>query len=166
MEKRSLWLRRFAEILIFVAVVAGIRAWQQRDIPEGPAPVLEGRLLDGKFLEKQRGPVLVHFWATWCPICRTEEASIDKFSRDHPNTITVAMKSGEDAAVSKYMAGHRLNFPVLNDPDGRISSQWGVHAVPASFVVDGKGNIRFAEFGYTTSFGLRLRLWLAGFLTE
>ena len=43
-----------------------------------------------------------------------------------------------------------------------ILPQWGVRAVPASFVVDGTGQIRYVEVGYTTGIGLRLRLWLAG----
>jgi hypothetical protein len=43
-----------------------------------------------------------------------------------------------------------------------IAAQWGVRAVPASFIVDGAGQIRFLEIGYTTGAGLRLRLWLAG----
>jgi len=51
---------------------------------------------------------------------------------------------------------------VLNDPDGVIATRWGVRAVPASFIVDGAGQIRFVEIGYTTGIGLRLRLWLAG----
>jgi hypothetical protein len=36
-----------------------------------------------------------------------------------------------------------------------------VHAVPASFIIDAEGNIRFVEIGFTTEMGLRLRLWLA-----
>ena len=162
MANSKKWLRRFAEILVFAALLGGIRAWQQRDIPEGSAPILAGRLLDGKVFERGRGPILVHFWATWCPICRTDQASIEALSGSH-RVITVALKSGNDAAVAQYMKRQGLDFPVLNDPDGLISDAWGVHAVPASFVLDREGKIRFVEFGYTTGIGLRARLWLAGF---
>lgn len=160
MANSKKWLRRFLEILIFVAVLAGIRSWQQRDIPEGLAPILAGRLLDGKVFEQGRGPMLVHFWATWCPICRTDQASIEELSKDH-RVVTIALKSGRDGEIAKYMKRERLDFPVLNDPDGLISAQWGVHAVPASFVLDRDGKVRFVEFGYMTGIGLRLRLWLA-----
>ncbi|HQT26136.1 MAG TPA: protein disulfide oxidoreductase [Burkholderiales bacterium] len=151
--------RRLAEILIFVILIAGIRAWQQRDVPEGPAPFLGGTLLDGESYARPSEPVLVHFWATWCPICKTEEASIQHFSRNH-RVVTIAMKSGENAEVSAFMKREKLDFPVLNDPEGGVSNRWGVHAVPASFFLDSKGRIRFVEFGYTTTFGLRLRFWL------
>lgn len=60
------------------------------------------------------------------------------------------------------MREHELDFPVVNDPDGSIARAWGVHAVPASFILSPDGQIRFVEVGYTTGIGIRLRLWLAG----
>ena len=147
-----------------LALILGIRAWQQSGIASGSAPALAGVLLDGKpvALTAFAGrPVLVHFWATWCPICSAEQGSIDALARETP-VITVAMQSGEHDAVVQHMRKEALSFPVLNDPDGLIAAQWGVRAVPASFVVDGAGQIRYVEVGYTTGVGLRLRLWLAG----
>lgn len=158
------WWRRAAEITVVLLLILGIRAWQQSGIASGPAPVLTGVLIDGKpiALSAAAGrPVLVHFWATWCPICRLEQDSIDALARD-ASVITVAMQSGDRAAVAQYLRHEALNFPVLNDPDGVIATQWGVRAVPASFIVDGAGQIRYVEVGYTTGIGLRLRLWLAG----
>jgi len=158
------WRRRAVEALVLLVLILGIRAWQQSGTASGPAPALAGELLDGKpvalaaFAGK---PVLVHFWATWCPICRAEQGSIDALARDVP-VITVAMQSGSREEVIQFLRKETLSFPVLNDPDGVIAAQWGVRAVPASFIVDGAGQIRFLEIGYTTGVGLRLRLWLAG----
>lgn len=130
--------------------------WQQRDIVAGAAPQLPG-------MTWSKQPTLVHFWATWCPVCRAEQSSIETLAKDFPNTVTIAMQSGDQAAVDKFMREQSLSFPVINDADGLISQAWGVHAVPASFIVDGNGQIRFVEIGYTTGWGLRLRLWLAQF---
>lgn len=158
------WRRHLIEALIFIIVIVGIRAWQQRDVVSGPAPALTGVLLDGKpyFLpEKPAQPVLVHFWATWCPVCKAEQGSIQAIADDHPQVITVAMQSGNPDEVARHLREQQLSFPVLNDADGSISAAWGVHAVPASFIIDRDGKIRFVEIGYTTGIGLRLRLWLA-----
>ena len=154
--------RLIIEIMVFMVAILGIRAWQQRDVPGGQAPDLHRMLLGGKAYTRPREPVLVQFWGTWCPICRTEEASIEKLSKTH-HVVTVALKSGSDIEVAGYMKSHGLDYGVLNDPAGEISSGWGVEAVPASFFLDSKGRIRFVEFGYTTPLGLRLRLWLAKF---
>lgn len=160
------WLRRAIELLVIIIVIMGVRAWQQRDVVSGPAPALQGVLLDKRpfvLPARPEKPVLVHFWATWCPICRTEQGSIEALAGDRYNVVTVAMQSGEAESVRKFMAEQKLGFPVINDPDGMISAEWGVHAVPASFIIDTDGKIRFVEIGYTTEIGLRLRLWLAQF---
>lgn len=165
--RSKVWLRRAIEVLLVVALIAGIRVWQQRDIVSGSAPALQGVLLDGKpyiLPAKPAQPVLVYFWATWCPVCRAEQGAIEAIAHDNPNVITVAMQSGSRDEVAKHAGEQGLNFPVVNDPDGQISAAWGVHAVPASFIVDTEGEIRFVEIGYTTGAGLRVRLWLAGVL--
>jgi peroxiredoxin len=162
---RKIWAKRTFHLLLLIALIAGIRAWQQRDMANGNAPPLQGSLLDGSTYALPARPgeqVLVHFWATWCSICRAEQDSIAAIAQYHPNTITVAMQSGSDAEVAKHVSVQGLRFPVLNDTDGSISSVWGVHAVPASFIINPDGQIRFVEVGYTTALGLRFRLWLAG----
>ena len=167
-QKKSasrIWLRRGAELLIFIVLIMGVRAWQQRDIVKGYAPPLAGKLLDGQSYvlpAKPAQPVLVHFWATWCPICKAEQSSIESLSSDNPQVITVAMQSGDIAAVQQYMREQGVSFPVVNDAEGQLSALWGVSAVPASFIIDAEGKIRYVEIGYTTGWGLRFRLWLAG----
>jgi thiol-disulfide isomerase/thioredoxin len=77
--KAKVWRRRAIEVMLFAALILGMRAWQQRDIASGPAPHLAGTLLDNKpftLVAKPAQPVLVHFWATWCPVCRTEQSTI------------------------------------------------------------------------------------------
>lgn len=163
-DKRAKWRKLAIEALLFVLIVAGIRAWQQRDMANGAAPALQGVTLEGlpyALPAHPSKPVLVHFWATWCPICRTDQGMIDAIAQDYPDTITVAMQSGNRQEVMNHMRGQNLSFRVLNDPDGRISHAWGVNAVPASFIISPDGKIRFIEVGYTTGIGLRLRLWLA-----
>lgn len=165
-KSRAIKWRGYAvNALLFVIIVAGIRIWQQRDIVSGAAPALQGMTLSGwpyKLPAHPAKPVLVHFWATWCPICRAEQGSIAAITHDHPNIITVAMQSGSLEEVASYMREQGIDFPVVNDQDGTLSSTWGVHAVPASFIIAPDGRIRFVEIGYTTDIGLRLRLWLAG----
>lgn len=158
------WRTYAVNVLVLVLVVAGIRLWQQRDMAAGAAPQLQGVTLAGQpySLQAQRGrTVLVHFWATWCPVCRAEQGSIAAIAQDDPNVITITMQSGTPEQVAAHMREQGIAFPVINDPDGRIAQAWGVHAVPVSFVIGPDGQIRFIEVGYTTETGLRIRKWLA-----
>ena len=162
------WRNRAFNVLLFcvcAAIVLGVRAWHKRDTVSGPAPALQGITLTGQtyILPAHPGhPVLVHFLATWCPVCRAEQGSIAAIAHDDPHVITVAMQSGKSEEIAKYMQEQGIDFPVVNDADGSLSSAWGITGVPASFIIAPGGQIRYVEVGYTTGIGLRLRLWLAG----
>lgn len=102
----------------------------------------------------------LHFWAEWCPICRMEEDSISALQRDWP-VLGVAMQSGDTARVQAVLNKRGLPWQSAIDTDGSITRRYGLSSVPAFIVLDAQGQIRFAEVGYTSEIGMRLRLWWA-----
>ena len=158
------WRKRALEALAILAVILGAQYWQTLGLPDGPAPALAGTLTDGRpasldeALKAAGGkPVLVDFWATWCPVCKAEDGNLQAVARNWP-LLSVAMQS-ED--VVGHMRTRGLRFPAIDDPEGMIASAWRVNGVPAHFVVDAAGAVRFRAVGYTTEWGLRARLWWA-----
>ena len=159
-RKWSGWAINIGLILIVFLV---IQWWQTRSMVSGEAPDLAGQLISGKPFELSslKGqPVLVHFWASWCPVCKMGEGDIAQLTRGH-EVITVAMQSGDPIEISAYLAEKGLTFPVLSDPDGEIASAWGVPGVPANFILDASGTIHSTTVGYTTKQGIEARLWAA-----
>ena len=159
---RRRWLLAL-QMVLFVALFLGARAWTQRDLAAGAAPPIDTVLLDGSpvSLGAYRGrPVLVHFWATWCKVCRLEQAAIQAIAGDWP-VLTIALQSGDAASVQQYLNEHALTWDTIADPDGALAARYGVRGVPSSFVVGPDGGIRYREVGFTTGWGLRARLWLA-----
>ena len=158
-------LRRFLkEVLIVGVVFLSVRAYQQRDLPDGQAPSLAGVSIEGQplSLADYRGkPVLLHFWATWCGVCEVEAGNISEVAADLP-VVSVVSNSGSRAQVRAYMGEHDLGWSTLEDPGSRVARRFGVTAFPTTFILDGEGRIRHVEVGYTTALGLRLRMWLAG----
>jgi len=156
----TVWLR---DIAILILIVAVVQWWQARGMPKGVAPPLAGASLTNApmALQNHRGkPVLVHFWATWCPICRLEEGSISSIAEDYV-VIAVATTSGTASEIQQYLQENDLQMPVLMDESGDLARAWDVRGVPASFIVDSQGNIDYATVGYSSEIGLRLRLALA-----
>jgi thiol-disulfide isomerase/thioredoxin len=154
------WLRDGA---VALALLFAIRAYQQRNTPSGAAPALDGVALNGQRLalaDYRGAPVLLHFWATWCGVCKAEQGNIDAVARELP-VLSVASSSGDARAVEAYVRAHAVAPAVIADPDGALARRFGVHSFPTSFVIDAKGEIRHVEVGYTTELGLRLRMWLA-----
>jgi len=159
--KSSRWLSLALQLLLVLVVVLGIRGWQLKDSVSGPAPAIDAQLLSGEHIQLQdyRGrPVLVHFWATWCPICKFENAGINAIADDYP-VLTIASWSDGESEVRQFMQQQQLDMPVIIDADGEWARLYGVTGVPASFVIDAAGVIRFRERGFTSETGLRLRLW-------
>lgn len=153
------WIR---DIAVLVVVIGLVQWWQARNLVHGDAPPLVGYLVDGQpfQLDVAKGPYLVHFWATWCPVCRLEQGTIAAIASDLP-VITVATTSGTAQEITEYLQAESLSMPVMLDEDGRVARAWGANGVPASFVIDTDGMITHAGMGYSTEIGLRLRMWLA-----
>lgn len=150
-------------MLVFVVVLL-FQWWQTRDLASGPAPALAGYMLSGENLDLkdlQGKPVLVHFWATWCPVCRTQDGNIHNLAQDY-QVLGIASNSGDARDIRQYLDQERLEFPVMLDETGELGNSWGVKGVPSSFIIDSGGEIRSIAVGYTTEIGLRIRLWLAG----
>jgi len=165
-RKPRRWWRWGLEIALIVAVVLLVRAWLARDLAQGPAPEFQALLLDGSpvtLTEFADRPMLLHFWATWCPICRLEEGEIMRLSRNHP-VLTVAMQSGSAAEVDAHLTERERELAVVNDPDGALAQRYGVRAVPSTFIIDRDGQIVFRKQGYAPPLELRFRLWLARWL--
>ncbi len=157
------WVKLVLEVLFFILLYLALRAYMQRDMAHGIAPPIQAVTLTQQSfqLSAARKPVLVHFWATWCGICKLEQDSIQAIGKDY-SLITIAIQSGDDQEVLSYLSEQQLDFPVINDTTGAVAARYGVVGVPASFIVDPDGYIVAAERGFTTEWGLRLRLWWAG----
>lgn len=170
MSQERLWhggLRLLRDLAIFAVIVVAIQMWQKREVVRGPALALAGPLAGGGSgsLEAARRaapgrPLLLYFWAEWCPICKAVESSVTAVGHDVP-LLTVAMQSGDAAAVAALLAARGLRWPALADADGRMAASYGLHGVPAFVIIDATGQVRFVELGYTSQAGIRLRLWWA-----
>ncbi len=149
-------------LILVVASFLG-NLWMSRDQVSGKAPLIQALNLQGQAvnidLASYDGPVLLYFFAEWCPICKVQHSVISSINEDYP-VIAIAMQSGGIDDVRAYVEQQGLDFYVLNDRVGNVSQRFGVHGVPASFIVDQQGVIRFSTRGYATQLGLLSRLWL------
>ena len=104
--------------------------------------------------------VMIHFWATWCPVCQTEESNIN-FISDYFDVVSIAVKSGAPEQVLEYMEKEGVRFTVINDRYGALASEYDVNVFPTTFIYNSEGELVFSEVGYTSILGLYLRMWWA-----
>lgn len=160
------WFKNLMTVVLFIAIYLAIRPFMQGDVVQGKAPQMSvtsitGKNIDLQQLNQQGQPVLIHIWATWCPICEVSKGGIESVAEDYA-VINIATQSADDEQLLAYAKQHDMNPDIIvNDLEGQWLKTFGAKAVPADFVIDPQGNIAFVEVGFTTAWGLRLRLWWA-----
>ena len=162
------WLRFAGELALVLLLVAGVQSWRGRDLmADGtPAPDLVLQDLDGRThrLSDYRGrPVLLHFWATWCGVCRQEFGALNAVQADRGDGVLLAVAEDGDAVepLRRFVSERGLSYPVLRGSD-ELSRQWGITVFPTSFYIDPEGRIVTHQMGMTTRWSMRFWLWWAG----
>jgi thiol-disulfide isomerase/thioredoxin len=146
-----------------LALLAGsvlpVRAWAEAmplvELPgEVPAPDLALPDLAGttRRLADHRGrPVLVNFWAVWCPPCRRELAALAELrSRVIAAGIEIfAVNLGDSAErITAFFTDHAApGLPVLLDGEKSAAVAWHVSDLPVTFAVDPAGILRLGAIG-------------------
>lgn len=84
---KKYFLTGLSYLVVLFVLSQGISLWKSRDAPTGNLSEFTVELMDGSSItlsEYTGKPVLLHFWATWCPICALEEGSVDSIANDYP----------------------------------------------------------------------------------
>ncbi len=164
-QTKKRWLSWPIYIVLFLVIMQGANWWKTQNAPSGNLSEFTGKLMDGStftIAQFAGKPVLFHFWATWCPVCELGNTNVQSISQDYP-VISIASWSEGETEVKAYMREKRLTYPVILDNSGRLAQSFSLKGVPASFILDPNGEIKFVESGYSTEAGLRFRLWLSTF---
>jgi len=163
LKTKQFWITIARDGLLLIAILYIFNLYQTRDMPD-IAPVLDGQLISGESVQLshliQDAPVLIYFWAIWCPKCAYTSATITELSGEY-QVLTIALSSGSEQQVLSYLQKNKYHFPVMNDPDAIISQKWAVFATPSIFIINRYGEISSVTTGVSSAWGLKFRLWLA-----
>ena len=125
-------------------------------LPTMQIPLVGGEVFDTSSYHDK--PLIIHFWATWCPTCKLEISNFNTINESY-NLVTIAVQSGENKALKKFMKERDLSFALINDTNGVLAKKFAISAYPTTFIFDKNSELAFSEVGYTSTWGLKLRMW-------
>ncbi|MFV0401372.1 MAG: TlpA family protein disulfide reductase [Oscillospiraceae bacterium] len=94
-------------------------------------------------------PIVLNFWASWCPPCKSEMPDFDKVWAEYAEggelqfmMVDLIGFNGETLeSGTKYIADSGFSFPVFYDVDGAGGSVYGISSIPTTFFIDAEGNV-------------------------
>ncbi len=111
-------------------------------------------------LSSLRGrPVLIDFWATWCPPCRMELPELQKLYNEFGKrgfTVAAINVDRTPSAVPTFLKMMKLNLPVFR-VDLRILRELGIRSLPTSVLLDADGRVNQVYQGYSPRMANDLR---------
>ena len=97
--------------------------------------------------------VILTFWATWCPPCRTEIPELNNVYRNLKvegiEILAIDVRESPDV-VNEFIQDMGMNYPVLLDSHGYVTYAYGVRGIPTSFFIDRQGILRDMRMGGVT----------------
>jgi len=132
-------------ILVLGIVVGPVLAESGVPKPGDPSPKLALNYL-GKKPELGGKPVLVEFWATWCPPCRESIPHLNQiYSKYRSKGLEIVGITNEnEATVKKFQQQVAMDYNVAINTPQSVYDQFGIDAIPTAFLVDKAGKIVWA----------------------
>jgi cytochrome c biogenesis protein CcmG/thiol:disulfide interchange protein DsbE len=156
----------FIPILLFLLILGAFLWGLKPDRDPGALPsVLLGKPIptfklpdlyqEGQFVDDQqfrdKTVHLVNFFASWCLPCKAEHPLLTDLAESGTLHLTGIAWKDKPEAARKWLAQHGNPYDwTLSDENGRSGIDWGVYGVPETYVVDGKGVVRFRYAGPLT----------------
>ena len=119
------------------------------------APAAQVETLDGKPFDLAqyvgKTPVLIQFWATWCPNCKQLEPALTAAAKKYAGKVKlvgVAVSVNQSPArVKAYAEKHKLPLEIYFDRKGNASDAYDVAATSYIVVVDRNGTVVYTGLG-------------------
>ena len=122
MNKFKDYLKEIIKSIVIITVVLNVYSYYQAQELNKEKLPLQNISLNDK-------PLMIHFWATWCPVCKIEAGNIQRVSKDHI-VLTIASQSGTDEEIKKYLKENNVDFKFINDRDNSYAEQFNITVFP------------------------------------
>ena len=92
-------------------------------------------------------PIILNFWASWCPPCKQEMPDFEAAYKEYGSEIQFMMVNMTDggretiSSAKEYIASQGYSFPVYFDTKQEAAIEYGVSAIPTTYFINAQGHI-------------------------
>lgn len=108
-------------------------------------------------------PIIINFWASWCPPCRAEMPALQSVYDEYQGKISIlainASNQDKLSSARGIQAEFSLTFPILMDFTGATQEDYAISSLPTTFFIDPDGIIDKVQIGGPLT-EASLRLWI------
>ena len=172
MTKKIVWTVVIAVLFVGVVVGAyfGYKKLSEKVQPQEQNPTIQNKGnykdftvtdKDGKEVKLSEfigKPIVVNFWASWCPPCKAELPHFDKLSKEYQGKVHFLMVnlSGENKeSVKNFVESNGYAFPLYFDDKDSGQKAYSVSSIPVTVFITADGNIGSQRMGAMSEATLR-----------
>jgi peroxiredoxin len=163
--------RRVLRYALEAAAGLGVFAAMQRCQTHGLletgtlAPDFEAQTLDGEAVHLSQyfgSRILLHFWATWCGVCKQEFGMLNRLADNLPEATRLLAVTTDEALpnLRRFATEQELRYPIILAQDD-VVQRYRIRAFPTNYVIDSAGRVASSSVGMSTGCGTRARLGCA-----
>jgi peroxiredoxin len=114
---------------------------QGQEAPDFELPDSTGKMWSLKSLRGR--PVLLNFWATWCPPCVEEMPTLENLNKRSGDLVVLTVSVDEDwEVIRKFFGAKGTELPILLDAEREVAKRYGTEKFPETFLIDPDGQAR------------------------
>lgn len=141
--------RGFAAAKIDGPVKQGFMPKPGEDAPEFTFVLDNGHFVSLADLKGR--PILINFWATWCPPCRSEMPELVKAAAAHPELVVLAVDLEEARSqIEPFAEQFKMSLPIIRDAEGKVHDLYAVRGLPTTFFIGRDGKVQGVHSGQLT----------------
>jgi thiol-disulfide isomerase/thioredoxin len=139
--------------LLFVAIIAGALALSggdtvtdtaggESDVPQATFALFDGG--EATFADFEGKPLIVNFWASWCPACVAELPDFQAVHAEFGDEVTFLGMANADRREGALALADDvgLTYTLADDPEGELFREFGLISMPSTIFIDANGRIQ------------------------
>jgi peroxiredoxin len=129
------------------AAAAASAAGSAGGIGEADAPAFSGQTITGGTVSstdlRRTGPVVLIFFSSWCQVCAEAQSGWNDLATEYQGRATVVGVVADEKAdeLSRYLAAHPVDYPVISDPERKIWRSFAAYEPPMVVLIGASGKL-------------------------